>query len=154
MSSVIITPQNPGTSNQPGGSVPYAYLPGSFVMQQANGNSSLAPCVQVCSGTTDAVTFANAINVAVFTSASPNANDATLATPGAADVGKVLILVNTNTTQNTVTTAANKILTGDTTPGDTLTAPAHAGATTILVATNGFWNMVVGGTGSWVLSEV
>lgn len=152
MSSVVITPQNPGTANQPAGSVPYAYLPGNFILQQANGATNLAPCVQVCAGTTDAVTFSNAINIAVFTSTGPDAS--TLATPGAGDVGKILVLINTNTTQNVVTTAANKIVNGTATAGDTLTSPAHNGATTILIASNGFWNLWVGGTGTWVLSEV
>jgi hypothetical protein len=152
MSSVVITPQNPGTANQPAGSVPTAYLPGSFIVQQASGNTNLAPCVQALTGITDVVTFANAVNIAIFTSTGPDA--ATLAVPAAADVGKVLILLNTNTSQSTVTTTANKILNGTATPGDTLTAPAHAGAVAVLVASNGFWNLVVGGTGSWVLSEV
>ena len=109
------------------------------------------PKVQTASGATDAVLFADALNVCIFTSTGPDA--ATLATPGAGDVGKILLLVNTNTTQNKVTTAANKILNGST-PGDTLTAPATAGAVAVLIATNGFWNFLVGGTGSWVLSEV
>ena len=152
MSSVVITPQNPGTANQPAGSVPTAYLPGSFIVQQASGNTNLAPCVQALTGTTDVVTFANAINIVEFTSTGPDA--ATLAVPAATDAGKILILVNTNTSQTTVTTTANKILNGTATPGDTLTAPAHAGAVAVLVASNGFWNLVVGGTGSWVLSEV
>jgi len=152
MASVTITPTNFGTSNQPAATVPYNLLPATVVVQQTSGATNLAPCVQTCSGATDAVTFANAFNVAVFTSTGPDA--ATLATPGAGDVGKVLILVNTNTTQNVVTTAANKIVNGTATAGDTLTAPAHAGAVTILVASNGFWNLWVGGTGGWVLSEV
>jgi hypothetical protein len=115
-------------------------------------NGGIAPAVQVCSGSADAVTFASAVNIAIFTSTGPDA--ATLATPGAGDVGKVLVLVNTNTTQNVVTTAANKIGNGTASTGDTLTAPAHAGAVTILVASNGLWNMGVLGTGSWVLTEV
>ena len=110
------------------------------------------PAVQTAAGTTDAVTFVQPINICIFTSTGPDG--ATLATPGAGDVGKILILVNTNTTQNVVTTAANKIVNGTGTAGDTLTAPAHAGAVAFLVASNGFWNLVVGGTGSWVLSEV
>lgn len=116
------------------------------------GIAAITASVQTYSGTTDAVTFAQPYNIAIFTSTGPDA--ATLAVPGAGDVGKVLVLVNTNTTQNTVTTTANKIVNGGATPGDTLTAPAHAGATTMLVASNGFWNLLVGGTGSWVLSEV
>ena len=149
----ITIPSNFGT--QYGGlvgTVPDSALPGTFLIQKADGSINMLPTVQVCSGATDVVLFGSALNVAVFTSTGPDA--ATLATPGAGDVGKILILVNTNTTQNTVTTSANKILNGSATPGDTLTAPAHAGAVEILVASNGFWNLVVGGTGSWVLSEV
>ena len=153
MSTVPVTPSNPGTtSGGPVGTVPLAYLPGSFIVQQANGATNLAPCVQVCAGATDAITFANMLNIAIVTSTTPDA--ATLATPGAGDVGKVLILVNTTTSQTTVTTAANKIVSGAASAGDTLTAPAHAGAMAILVAFNGFWSLSVGGTGSWVLSEV
>ena len=103
-------------------------------------------------GATDAVTFGAQVNVAIFTSTTPDA--ATLATPAAGDAGKVLILVNTNTTQNAVTTAANKILNGTASTYDTLTAPAHAGAVAVLVASSGFWNAEVFGTGTWVLSEV
>ena len=149
----ITIPSNFGT--QYGGlvgTVPDSALPGTFLIQKADGSINMLPIVQVCSGATDAVLFGSALNVAVFTSTGPDA--ATLATPGASDVGKILILVNTNTTQNTVTTSANKILNGSATLGDTLTAPAHAGAVAVLVASNGFWNLVVGGTGSWVLSEV
>ena len=149
----ITIPSNFGT--QYGGlvgTVPDSALPGTFLIQKADGSINMLPIVQVCSGATDAVLFGSALNVAVFTSTGPDA--ATLATPGAGDVGKILILVNTNTTQNTVTTSANKILNGSATLGDTLTAPAHAGAVAVLVASNGFWNLVVGGTGSWVLSEV
>jgi hypothetical protein len=149
----ITIPSNFGT--QYGGlvgTVPDSALPGTFLIQKADGSINMLPIVQVCSGATDAVLFGSALNVAMFTSTGPDA--ATLATPGAGDVGKILILVNTNTTQNTVTTSANKILNGSATPGDTLTAPAHAVAVALLVASNGFWNLVVGGTGSWVLSEV
>lgn len=110
------------------------------------------PAVQTAAGATDAVTFASPINICVFTSTGPD--NATLATPGAGDVGKILILVNTNTTQNVVTAAANKILNGTASTYDTLTAPAHAGAVAVLLASNGFWNVLVGGTGTWVLSEV
>ena len=115
-------------------------------------SAGLAPNVSTYSGATDAVLFPAAVNVAIFTSTGPDA--ATLATPAAADAGKILLLVNTNTTQNVVTTAANKITNGTGTAGDTLTAPAHTGATCLLVASNGFWNLIVGGTGTWVLSEV
>ena len=125
-----------------GGRVPQEQFPGTFALYHTD----------ALTGTADVVKFSRQFNVAVFTSTGPDA--ATLATPGANDVGKILILVNTNTTQTTVTTAANKIVSGGTTPGDTLTAPAHAGAVAILIASNGFWNLVVGGTGSWVLSEV
>ena len=153
MSTIPVTPSNPGTtSGGPTATIPLAYLPGSLIAQLANGNTNLAPCVQLLTGTTDAVTFANAINVVIFTSTGPDL--ATLAVPVAADAGKILILVNTNTTQTTVTTTANKIVSGAATAGDTLTAPAHAGAVAILVAYTGFWALVVGGTGSWVLSEV
>lgn len=123
-----------------GGRIPQEQFPGTFALYHTS----------LMSGTADAIPFTRQINIMVFTSTDA----ATLATPGANDVGKILILVNTTTGQSTVTTAANKILTGGTTPGDTLTAPAHAGAVAILVASNGFWNLVVGGTGSWVLSEV
>lgn len=153
MASIPIIPSNPGTvSGIPSVAVPTSFLPGTFVVQQTNGSTNLAPCVQVCAGATDAVTFANAVNLAIFTSTGPDA--ATLATPGSGDVGKILVLVNTNTTQNVVTTAANKITSGATSAGDTLTAPAHSGAAAVLIAYNGFWSLVVGGTGSWVLSEV
>lgn len=153
MATSVITPQNPGTSNQPAGTIPQSFLPGSVLVQRtSDGAVSMSPVSQVCSGSADAVLFSSAINIAIFTSTGPDA--ATLATPGAGDVGKILILVNTNTTQNVVTTAANKIVNGTATAGDTLTAPAHAGAVAVLVASNGFWNIIVGGTGSWVLSEV
>ncbi len=159
MANITITPTNRGTaSGGPVGTVGPNDLPGTFLVQKADGSvnlsaiTNLPPTVQVCDGATDAVTFTNAINVAIFTSTGPDA--ATLATPGASDVGKLLYLVNTNTTQNVVTTAANKIVNGTATAGDTLTAPAHAGAVTVLVASNGFWNMLVYGTGTWVLSEV
>lgn len=142
MATVNVVPQNTGTNSNPAGTIPLAWLPGSVMVQN----------VQTCSGSADAVLFNSAINIAIFTSTGPDA--ATLATPGASDIGKILILVNTNTTQNVVTTAANKIVNGGATAGDTLTAPAHAGATAFLVASNGFWNLIVGGTGSWVLSEV
>src|ERR1700733_12250145 len=125
-----------------GGRVPQEQFPGTFALYTS----------QALTGATDVVKFANQFNLPIFPSPSPDA--ATLATPGADDVGKVLILVNTNTSQTTVTTAQNKIVNGSGTPGDTLTAPAHAGAVAVLVASNGFWNLVVGGTGSWVLSEV
>ena len=111
-----------------------------------------APVYTTYVGTADAVLFPAAINVAIFTSTGPDL--ATLAVPGAGDVGKILYLVNTNTTQTTVTTTANKILNGTASTYDTLTAPAHAGAVAMLIATNGFWNVGVLGTGTWVLSEV
>jgi len=151
MADITITPTNPGTtSGGPVGTIPDTALPGTFIAQKSDGTVNLSPSVQVCSGTADAVTFANATNIAVFTSTGPDA--ATLATPGAGDVGKRLILINTNTTQNAVKTAANKIVDGSGTPGDTLTAPAHNGAAALLVASNGFWNVV--SYGNWVLSEV
>ena len=127
-------------------------IAGALTVTGALTANSQVPTVQVCSGSADAVTFTNECNVAIFTSTGPDA--ATLATPGPGDVGKILILVNTNTTQNVVTTAANKIVNGTGTAGDTLTAPAHAGAVAMLVASNGFWNVLIGGTGTWVLSEV
>lgn len=99
---------------------------------------------------TDAVTFTSAINIAIFTVLT-TADAATLATPGASDVGKILILVNTNTIQNTVTTASGKLLNGAA-AGHILTAPATAGAVSILIASNGFWNIATIGTGTWVLS--
>lgn len=152
MPNLTITPLNTGTTSIPAGTVDLTSLPGTFLVQKSDGSSNQVPNVQVCSGTLDAVTFNSAFNVAVFTSTGPDA--ATLATPGASDVGKILILVNTNTTQNVVTTEANKIVSGAASAGDTLTAPAHAGAVCVMVASNGFWNIVVGGTGSWVLTEV
>jgi hypothetical protein len=108
------------------------------------------PLVQACAGGTDAVLFSSALNVAIFTSTGPDA--ATLATPGAGDVGKILLLVNTNTTQNVVTTAAGILTNGTATTYLHLTAPAHAGAVAVLVAQNGFWDVVNLGTGTWVLS--
>lgn len=149
---IIITPQNIGTLSELVGKVQNTDLPGTFLVQKSDGSTNALPAAQVCAGGTDAVLFGGPINVAIFTSTGPDA--ATLATPSASDVGKILILVNDNTTQNVVTTAANKIRNGTATAGDTLTAPAHGGAVAILVASNGFWNLVVGGTGSWVLSEV
>ena len=114
------------------------------------GTQQWAPSFQACAGSADAVLFPAAINVAIFTSTGPDT--ATLATPAAADAGKILILVNTNTTQNTCATASNKILNGTATAHATMTAPAQAGAVIVLVASSGFWNVVVGGTGTWVLS--
>lgn len=125
-----------------GGRIPQEQFPGTFALFHTD----------LFTGTTDAVKFSRQFNISVFNSTGPDA--ATLGTPGANDVGKVVVLVNNNTTQTTVTTAANKIVNGTGTAGDTLTAPAHAGAVAVLVASNGYWNLVVGGTGSWVLSEV
>lgn len=145
--------QNVRWGGPKGGRIPQELFPATFlVSQDGTGNSNAPIPLQALTGATDAVLFPNAINVVVFTSTGPDA--ATLAVPAAADAGKILILVNTNTSQTTVTTTANKILNGTATAGDTLTAPAHAGAVQILVASSGFWNMVVGGTGAWVLSEV
>ena len=125
-----------------GGRVPQEQFPATFAVFHT----------QVCSGTADVVEFSRQLNIAIFTSTTDTGgNTATLATPGANDVGKVLILVNTNTTQNVVTTAAGKILNGAA-AGLHLTAPATAGAVIFLVASNGFWNTIVGGTGTWVLS--
>jgi len=124
-----------------GGRIPQEQFPGTFALYHT----------QICSGSADAVLYSRQFNVAIFTSTG---DTATLGTPTVDDVGKVLILVNTNTTQNTVATGANKITNGSGTAGDTLTAPAHAGAVAVLVAYNGYWALVVGGTGSWVLSEV
>src|SRR3974390_746602 len=110
MPNITITPTNSGTVATPAGTVPDTALPGTFIVQKSDGTANIVPSVQVCSGSADAVTFANAINIAIFTSTGPDT--ATLATPGASDVGKVLILVNTNTTQNTCATASGKILIG------------------------------------------
>lgn len=151
--TVVISPTNTGTTyGGPTLSIPDSALDGTALAQKSDLSMNALPIAQVASGSADAVLFNSWINVCIFTSTGPDA--ATLATPGAADVGKILILVNTNTTQNVVTTAANKITSGAASAGDTLTAPAHAGATAVLVAYDGFWSMVVGGTGSWVLSEV
>ena len=122
----------------------------TVVGSSALGVLTWAPSIQTCAGSADAVLFANALNIAMFTSTGPDSG--TLATPIAGDNGKILILVNTNTTQNVVATAAGKILSGAASAGGTLTAPAHAGAVCVLVAANLFWNMIVGGTGSWVVS--
>ncbi len=125
-----------------GGRIPQEQFPGTFALYE----------IQVASGAADVVMYSRQLNVAIFTSTSDTgAGAATLATPGANDVGKILILVNTNTTQNVVTTASNIIHNGAA-AGTHLTAPATAGATMILVASNGFWNAVVGGSGTWVLS--
>ncbi len=104
---------------------------------------------QVASGTADAVLFSRQLNICIFTSTTDTG--ATLATPGANDVGKILIIMNDNTTQNVVTTASGKIRNGATT-GLHLTAPATAGSVVMLIASNGFWNLLVAGTGAWVLS--
>ena len=150
---ITITPTNYGTVSGAVGTVPDTYLPGSFIVQQTNTNTNLSPCVQVAAGAADAVTFANSINVCIFTSTTDTgAGAATLAVPGAGDVGKILILVNTNTTQNVVTTTASKFLIGGSSAYGTLTAPNKAGAVIILIASNGFWNIPVSGTGTWVLS--
>jgi hypothetical protein len=117
-----------------------------------SGNVSGFPSSTIYSGATDAVTFPSAMNIAIFTSTGPDA--ATLAVPGVGDVGKILILVNTNSSANAVTTTANKILNGTATTYDTLTAPVHPGAVAVLIASNGFWNYWVFTTGTWVLSEV
>ena len=114
------------------------------------GSLSFGPTIQTAAGSADAVTFASALNICVFTSTGPDT--ATLAVPAAGDAGKILILVNTNTTQNTCATTTNKFLIGTASTYTTLTAPAHAGAVIVLVASSGFWNIVVGGTGTWVLS--
>ena len=152
--NIPITPTNPGTTSSASvGTVPDSFLPGSFLVQQSNTNTNLVPCLQTYSGASDAVTFANAVNIAIFTSTKDTgAGAATLAVPGAADVGKILILVNTNTTQNVITTTASKFLIGTNTAYGTLTAPANAGAIAVLVASNGFWNVTVLGVGTWVLS--
>lgn len=149
----IWPPPNPGTtSGGPALTIDTSLLTAATLVQQSGGNVNVTPNVQVCSGATDAVTFANPINIARFTSTGPDA--ATLATPVAGDAGKILILINDNTTQNVVTTSANVIVNGTASPGDTLTAPAHAGAVTVLIASNLKWAMLVNGTGGWVLSEV
>jgi len=154
MSTLKFPPDNPGTLSGGGvGTVPDSSLPGTFILQQASGSYNLSPAVQTCAGAADAVTFANAVNIAIFTSTTDTgANAATLAVPGASDVGKVLIIINTNTTQNVINTTAGKFLIGTATAYGTLTAPAHAGAVVVLIASNGFWNVLVLGTGTWVLS--
>ncbi|MGB2629072.1 MAG: hypothetical protein WAK20_19965 [Candidatus Acidiferrum sp.] len=116
------------------------------------GPVSSAPSVTAYSGTADAVLYPNAINVALFTGTGVDA--ATLGTPGSADAGKILVLVNANGSADTVTTAANKVVTGSSSAFDTLTSPAHSGAMAILVASNGFWNTNPLGVGAWTLSEV
>lgn len=105
--------------------------------------------VQVASGAADVIAFTHAINICVVTSTGPDS--ATLATPAAGDQGKILILINTNTTQNVVTTSAGKIVIGTGTTYNTLTAPAHAGGVALLIAANLLWNAAVLGTGEWVL---
>lgn len=125
-----------------GGRIPQEQFPATFTVFNT----------QVASGAADVIAYSRQLNIAIFTSVSDTGgNNATLATPGANDVGKILIMVNTVTTQNVVKTASGKILNGAA-AGSTLTAPATAGATMILVASNGYWNTVVGGTGTWVLS--
>lgn len=159
MPNIVISPVNTGTVSSPALTVADTSLPGTCLVQKSDGSTNFTPAVfpalpsvTVYTSTADAVTFANAYNVAIFTSIGPDL--ATLATPVAGDNGKVLVLINTNTTQTTVTTAANKILNGTATPGDTLTAPAHAGAVVVLYAAALFWNIAPAGTGTWVLSEV
>lgn len=118
----------------------------------ANGGVTVPPSVTLYSGTSDAIQYPNAINVAIFTG---NADLATLSTPGSADEGKVLILLaGSGGTSCTVTTSANKILSGSASTWDTLTSGTHAGALAILVASNGFWNTNPLGVGAWTLSEV
>lgn len=118
----------------------------------ANGGVTVPPSVTLYSGTSDAIQYPNAINVAKFTG---NADLATLSTPGSADEGKLLILLaGSSGTSCTVTTSANKILSGSASTWDTLTSGTHAGALAFLVASNGFWNTNPLGVGAWTLSAV
>jgi hypothetical protein len=109
-----------------------------------------AGSIQTLTGTSDAVTFGGQLNVAVFSGTGVDA--ATLAVPGAGDVGKVLVLVSANGSANTVTTTTGKVVDGTSSTFTTATAPAHSGAVAIYVASSGFWNAGVFGTGTWVLS--
>lgn len=105
-----------------------------------NGGYTAAPTAPTqYSGATDAIAFPNAINIAQITSTS---EAATLATPGSADAGKLLLIINSAADANTVTTASGKILDSSSTAKDTLTATAHAGSVALLVAINGFWVIV------------
>lgn len=87
-----------------------------------------------------AITFPGAVNIARLTDAT--AGSYTLATPVAADTGKLLYIESETAEAHTVTTAANKIVDGSGTNGDTLTCGAHIGANCILMAANLLWTVV------------
>jgi hypothetical protein len=96
--------------------------------------------VTAYSGSTDAIKFPAVSNIAEINATGVDA--CTLATPGANDVGKTLLIASTTAHAHTVTTAANKIQDGSGTNGDTLTFAAQAGANCMLIAVNGFWQVV------------
>ena len=87
-----------------------------------------------------AITFPAAVNIARLTDATAGAY--TLATPAAADTGKLLYIESETAQAHTVTTAANKIVDGSGTNGDTLTCGAHIGANCVLMAANLLWTVV------------
>lgn len=109
------------------------------------------PAVQVVSadGAISIPTTDSAI--AVITKGSALAG--TLATPVAGtDDYKLLTIVSNTAFAHVVTAAANKIQDGTTTTKDTATFAAHPGASIVLMAYNGLWNLV--SANAVVLTEV
>jgi hypothetical protein len=89
----------------------------------------------------DVIHFPNSINVAVL-NRSGAVNAATLATPTAADTGKLLTIINGQPQANTVTTATGKIVNGSGTAYQVLTAAANEGAIATLIANNLLWYVI------------
>ncbi len=87
-----------------------------------------------------AITVPAQVNIARLTDAT--AGSYTLATPTAADNCKLLYIESETAEAHTVTTAANKIVDGSGTNGDTLTCAVHIGANCILMAANLLWTVV------------
>lgn len=100
------------------------------------------PVAQAYNGGTGqtAITFPAAVNIVRLTDSG--AGTYTLATPVAADTGKLLYIESETAQAHTVTTAANKIVDGSGTNGDTLTYAAHIGANCVLMAANLLWTVV------------
>lgn len=125
---------------------------GAGIQTQNNIAAFAAGIIQtpvVYSGATDAIAYPA---TAFLTRAGVDA--ATLATPAATtDDGKILTVISTSAQAHTVTTAANKIASGNSTAlGDTLTFAAKQGASFSLIAYQGLWYVLV--LNNVTLSEV
>lgn len=114
-----------------------ATVPAGVQIQDNRGTAAVA--YNGATGQT-AIQFPNPVNIARLTDAG--AGTYTLATPVAADTGKLLYIESETAEAHTVTTAANKIVDGSGTNGDTLTCAAHIGANCVLMAANLVWTVV------------